>query len=456
MVKNLIKVNRKEKNYILLILLHIVIGLVVFFIPPLSKPLAALVFLVGLFLIVKNQNKNQEVLLASGYIVGSEILFRMTGGIIIYEFAKYSIIIYMLMGMYYNGFSKYAIPYWVFLVLLIPGLLVATETLNLTTDLRKTISFNISGPVCLGISSIYAYNKRVTLAKINQILLCIGLPIISITVYLILYTPDLKEALSIGTGSNYTTSGGFGPNQVATMFGLSMFIFFSRLLLESETRLLFALNLTITFFVTYRGLITFSRGGMITGFVMILILLFYLYSSTKSRGKMKLNYIFGFMVVMFIVTWNYTSNQTDGLIEKRYANQDASGKVKESQLTGREEIFTNEINSFIDNPIFGVGVAKGVEIRSDISGGDITLSHNEISRMMAEHGIFGVIDLLILLLTPIALYLDNKKHIFLWCFILFWLLTINHAAMRLSAAAFVYSLSLLKVYLDEQPAVHRK
>ncbi|MFN4026775.1 MULTISPECIES: O-antigen ligase family protein [Flavobacterium] len=448
--------NRKEKNYILLILLHIVIGLVVFFIPPLSKPLAALVFLVGLFLIVKNQNKNQEVLLASGYIVGSEILFRMTGGIIIYEFAKYSIIIYMLMGMYYNGFSKYAIPYWVFLVLLIPGLLVATETLNLTTDLRKTISFNISGPVCLGISSIYAYNKRVTLAKINQILLCIGLPIISITVYLILYTPDLKEALSIGTGSNYTTSGGFGPNQVATMFGLSMFIFFSRLLLESETRLLFALNLTITFFVTYRGLITFSRGGMITGFVMILILLFYLYSSTKSRGKMKLNYIFGFMVVMFIVTWNYTSNQTDGLIEKRYANQDASGKVKESQLTGREEIFTNEINSFIDNPIFGVGVAKGVEIRSDISGGDITLSHNEISRMMAEHGIFGVIDLLILLLTPIALYLDNKKHIFLWCFILFWLLTINHAAMRLSAAAFVYSLSLLKVYLDEQPAVHRK
>jgi O-antigen ligase len=266
----------------------------------------------------------------------------------------------------------------------------------------------------------------------------------------------LKEALVLGTGSNYTTSGGFGPNQVATMFGLSMFIFFSRLMLESETRLLFALNLIITFLVTYRGLITFSRGGMITGFVMILILLFYLYISTKSKGKTKLNYIFGFMVFMFIVTWNYTSNQTDGLIEKRYANQDASGKVKESQLTGREEIFTNEINSFIDNPIFGVGVAKGVEIRSEISGGDITLSHNEISRMLAEHGIFGVIDLLILLFTPIALYLDNKKHIFLWCFLLFWLLTINHAAMRLSAAAFVYSLTLIKVYLDEQPVVHRQ
>jgi len=447
--------NSNEKNYILLILLHIVIGFVIFFIPALSKPLAALVFLTGLFFIVKNQNKNQEVLLISAYVVGSEIFFRMTGGIIIYEFAKYSIIIFMILGMYYDGFSKNAMPYWVFLILLIPGLLVATETLNLTTDLRKTISFNISGPVCLGIASIYAYNKRVSLTKLNQVLLCIGLPIISITVYLILYTPDLKEALVLGTGSNYTTSGGFGPNQVATIFGMGMFIFFSRLLLESKTKLLFAINIIVTFIITYRGLITFSRGGMITGFVMIILLLLYLYRSTQHQGKSKLHFLFGFMVLMFLATWIYTSNQTDGLIEKRYANQDASGRVKESQFTGREEIFTNEINSFIDNPIFGVGVAKGVEIRTNLTG-EVALTHNEISRMLAEHGLFGIMALLILFLTPIILFLDNKQHIFLWCFMLFWLLTINHAAMRLSAAAFVYSLTLLKVYINEESPLHRK
>jgi O-antigen ligase len=447
--------NVKVKNYILLILLHIVIGLVIFFIPIFSKPLAALVFIVGLFFTMKNQNKNQEVLLFSAYIVGSEIFFRMTGGIILYEFAKYSIIFFMILGMYYNGFSKNAIPYWVFLVLLIPGLLVATESLNLTTDLRKTISFNISGPVCLGVASIYTYNKRISLAKLNQVLLAIGLPIISTTVYLILYTPDLKEALVMGTGSNYTTSGGFGPNQVATMFGIGMFIFFSRLLLESKTKLLFAINLFITFNITYRGLITFSRGGMITGFIMIIILLLYLYMSTKNRGKSKLHYLFGFMVLMSFITWNYTSSQTDGLIEKRYANQDASGRVKESQFTGREEIFTNEINSFIDNPIFGVGVAKGVELRTNLTG-EVALTHNEVSRMLAEHGLFGITALLILLFTPILLFLDNKQHIFLLCFMLFWLLTINHAAMRLSAAAFVYSLTLLKVYINEESPLHRE
>ena len=135
--------NSEEKKYASLILLHIVIGMVIFYIPALSKSFAALVFIIGLFLVVKNQNKNQEVLLVSGYIVGSEILFRMSGGIIIYEYAKYCITFFMILGMYYNGFSKNAVPYWVFLILLIPGLLVATETLNLTTDLRKTISFNI-------------------------------------------------------------------------------------------------------------------------------------------------------------------------------------------------------------------------------------------------------------------------------------------------------------------------
>ena len=39
------------------------------------------------------------------------------------------------------------------------------------------------------------------------------------TTYLFLYTPSIKSVLS-GTGSNFATSGGFGPNQVSTILGL--------------------------------------------------------------------------------------------------------------------------------------------------------------------------------------------------------------------------------------------
>ena len=69
--------------------------------------------------------------------------------------------------------------------------------------------------------------------------------------------------------------------------------------------------------------------------------------------------------------------------------------------------------------------------------------------MIAEHGSLGIVGLLILFLTPLVLYIDNKYNIYLLCFLTFWLLTINHAAMRLAAPAFIYSLSLLKVTPNE-------
>jgi O-antigen ligase len=392
------------------------------------------------------------VLYVSAYIVGSEVFLRMTGGSLLYESSKYGVMMFLTFGMYYSGFSKNTVPFWIYLLLLLPGVILATETLNIGTDIRIQIAFNISGPVCLGIASIYTFNRKILVSQLNNILLSIGLPIFSTTIYLILYTPDLKEVL-VGTGSNFATSGGFGPNQVATVLGMGMFVFFSRLLLESKTRLMFIINLIILLNITYRGLVTFSRGGMLTGFIMIIILLAYLFLKTKNYGRFNLYRILIFMSIAFFITWGYTSIQTGGLIDKRYANKDAAGRNKESNLSGRNDIWNSEIDDFLDHPVFGVGVGKSLEIRKEKSGGNIIASHSEISRTLAEHGMMGIIALLIVLFTPIFLFLDNQQHIYMFCFILFWLLTINHAAMRIAAPAFVYSLSLLKVYMDEEPTI---
>ena len=82
--------------------------------------------------------------------------------------------------------------------------------------------------------------------------------------------------------------------------------------------------------------------------------------------------------------------------------------------------------------------------------GEIVVSHNEITRMIAEHGSFGILGLVILFITPLILYIDNKYNIYLLCCLVFWLLTINHAAMRLAAPAFMYSLALLKVVRNQE------
>lgn len=448
----------KEKNYLFLIAVHIALGVLVFVVPFVSKVYAMLILFGGIYFVVKTKNRNNEVLYAAAYIVGSEVFLRMTNGNPNHEFSKYGVMLFVTMGMFYSGFSKNAIPYWVFLFLLVPGVIIGTQTLNLTTvDIRKTIAFNISGSLCLGFAALYCYNRKIKIEEINNLLLVMGLPIITCTMYLILYTPDLREALS-GTGSNATTSGGFGPNQVATALGLGMFIFFARIILASRTKLLFFVNLILVLNISYRGLLTFSRGGMITGLVMIVILVLFSYKNSKYKGKVKLNYLLVIITITMSAIWIYTESQTGGLIGKRYNNQDALGRVKESRFTGREEIAATEINAFLENPFFGIGVAKGTEYRLEATG-EVVASHNEITRLLAEHGSLGVAMLLILFFTPVFLYLDNKQNIYLFCFLAFWLLTINHTAMRTAAPSFVYALSLLKVrFQDEETplTVHRK
>jgi hypothetical protein len=440
----------KEKNYLFLILLHVLIGVVIFLVPFVSKVYGLLIFGASIFFIVSNRNKNNEVLLAAAYVVGSEVFLRMTEGNPNHEFSKYSVIVFILLGMFYSGFSKNAVPYWVFLITLLPGVFIATQELSLQSEsIRKSIFFNISGPVCLGIASIYCYNRKITMEQMNRILLYMALPIISCTIYLFFYSTYNVKINLTGTGSNTDLSGGFGPNQVATVLGIGMFVFFSRFLFFSKNYFYVAINLFITFLIGYRGLLTFSRGGMITGLVMIVALLVVIYRYSKKERRLSIIKSVSLLAIIFSLLWGLTQSQTGGLIGKRYANQDALGRTKKSNLTGREDLAAGEIQMFIDNPVWGVGVAKGTEIRSE-KAGYLVASHDELTRMLAEHGLFGIFGLLLLIITPIILYADNKQHIYMFCFLIFWFLTINHAAMRTASPSFIYALALLKVKISHE------
>ncbi|GEP50417.1 ligase [Flavobacterium noncentrifugens] len=446
-----------DKNYLYLILGHIVLGAALFYFPLLAKVYGFAIIIFGVYYIFITENKKNEVLYATAYMVGSEIILRMTNGNPLYEFSKYGVILYILMGIYYSGISKHGLSYWIFLLLLIPGVMIALSVIDRTGDLRKEISFAISGPLCLGICSLFTYTREVTFKQINTTLLCVALPIVSCTVFLILYSPTVRDVLT-GTGSSSETSGGFGPNQVSTALGLAIFIFVSRLLFNSKTKLTLAVNLILVAVIGFRGLVTFSRGGILTSVFMIIILLYFTYSKVGNSAKNKINYLILFLGMTLVAVWIYSQNQTDGLLNKRYSNQDAAGREKSSQFTGREEIAAQEIDLFLENPIFGAGAGRSVQLRLEKHGGERVLSHSEITRMLSEHGALGIIGLMILLFTPIILKLDNSHNIYLFCFVVFWLFTINHAAMRMALPAYIYSLSLLKVVMNEEPepAVHRE
>ena len=438
----------KNLSYTSIIFLHIILGILLYLNSKISIPYGLAILSIGLLTILKTENSKNQVLYICGYVIGSEVVIRMTGGYILYEIGKYSIIIFMLMGVYFSGFSKNSFLYWIFLIILIPGVLVATVTLNLDTNIVKAIAFNVSGPICLGVCALYCYQRRITLQELDNVLLCILLPVLTTVTYMFLVTPNVKEVI-ISTQSNSRTSGGFGPNQVATILGLGVFILFTRLIFHSKEKWIIVTNLALLFIVAFRGLVTFSRGGMICSAVMMVLFFVVLFSVTKRSAKVKILWLIGISSFLFLVIWSYSMSQSNGLISNRYANQDAIGRTKSSLLTGREEIMSNEFGLFLENPIMGAGVGKGKENRIEELG-ETVASHNEITRMLAEHGSFGVLGMLILIITPLVLYINNKQNIYLLSFFTFWILTINHAAMRLAAPAFVYALSLLHVYSIEE------
>ena len=441
-------------KYLKFVIIHLLIGLAVFLVPPISKVYAIAIILVGFRYVILRKNANNEALYVAAYIVGAEVFLRMTQGNFFEQYAKYGVMGVLIIGMLFKGFSKNAIMYWIFGLLLLPGVIYGFFTLNFETDIRKAITFNIIGPITLTVSAIYCYQRRITFDQIKNVIDMLAYPLMATLVYMYLYTPSVKDVVT-NTESNFETSGGFGPNQVSTILGLGIFLFFVKIVLISKTTWIRNINILFFIVITFRGIVTFSRGGIITGFAMILIVVVLLLLFTKSHVKSKIIMLVVFGLFALGGIWTYSSIQTGGLIDKRYANQDARGREKVSKLTGRERLIESEFNMFLDNPILGIGVGKNKEYRLETTGIDAA-SHNEITRMLAEHGMFGLFGLTILLITPMVLYLNNKQNIFVFSFVLFWILTINHAAMRLAAPAFIYALSLLKVQFVDETTVPRE
>ena len=444
-----------EVKYLSKIILHIVIGALLFFIdisPSIFFFAVLLYFLVKIVFANKSE-KITTVLKACAYLVGAEVIFRMTDAGLFYESSKYFIIFFILFGIFYDGVSNKAYPYFLFLILMVPSIVVASINIDIDSNLRTNVAFVLSGPVCLGVSAIYCYDKKVSKKQILEILLYLALPVVSLTTYLFLYTPSIKDVLS-GTQSNFATSGGFGPNQVATALGLGMFVFCVNYFLNSKSMLIKIINITLFGLMAFRGIVTFSRGGILTAILMIFAFLIFVYFRSSSRQKTIIITSFLMLLMASSIIWIVSSNQTSGLIDKRYANQDKKGREKEDISAGRIDLFYGELEGFVEKPFLGVG-ASGMKEHRLKTQGEVVATHNELSRLLSEHGILGIIILLILVFKPLDMRSRNRNNYFFYAFLVFWFATINHSAMRIAAPGFIYALALLNLKYEKRP-IYRK
>jgi hypothetical protein len=438
-------------NKITFLLFHVLLGLSIHFVGSFVFVYFAIFLGIGTYWLVINKDKDFQTLSLILYAVGLEILFRMRSEGVLYDLGKYSVIYFCILSFGFIRINLKAWPYFLILILFIPGIILTVNTFFFEIDLRKKIMFNLLGPFSLVIASLYTYNKPISLKRLNEILFVTSGPLVSILTLIIAFTPSNKVEVFSGTSSNFVTSGGFGPNQISVILGLGTFVFFIQFFFNRNNKLYSYFSFFLFFLFAYRGLITFSRGGMITALVMILTFCYIVFKLLIAQARSKFLFIFSILVLLTISAWLFTSYQTSGMINKRYNNQDAAGRFKESRLSGREDIMETDLKFFSDYPVFGVGPGISSMMREE-DGVTGLQAHSEPTRLLAEHGSFGLIILLLLVFVPILKYFRFRQfhHIYFFPFLIFWGLTINHAATRIVAPGVLYALTLLNVSIKNE------
>ncbi|WP_373056892.1 O-antigen ligase family protein [Zunongwangia sp. H14] len=439
--------------YIKLLLLHAVMAFAIYLYRPISPLLMLGVLGYFTFITIQNENRNNEALMGAAYIAGAEVYFRMTDGMVFYETGKYMVIIFLVIGMFFKGTSSKTVPYWTYLLILLPGVIIASLNWGYEFSFRKQVAFNLSGPVCLGVTALYCYYKKINKLDFQKVILMLLLPVISQMIYLFLYTPSLREGL-ISMSGNYAATGGYGPNQISTVMGLGAFLLVIRLF-TIKHKLINILDLILLGLMGYRAVITFSRGGVFTAIICVSLFLFFFYYKQDRREQARINIKIFTIAASFLIIWIVSSINTFGLIGNRYMNRNAAGELKADITTGRAELVETELHAFYNHPVLGIGAGRGRQYREETLGVEIA-SHNEISRLLSEHGLLGVFALLILIFVPVVFWFKFKNNYYFMAFVAFWFLTINHSAMRIALPGFVYGLALLYIVDDKKDPVHRK
>lgn len=436
--------------YLQRLLLHVGIGILVSKFRVLAQVYLLAIVVYFVFQIIRQTNKTYYALGAAAYIAAAEIFLRMSKAMPFWELGKYLVIFFMLLGMFFEGFKLKAWPILAFLFLLLPGVVIAYLNFDYFDEsFRKAVLFNLSGPLSLFATALFCYQREIKFKTLLKVVDVMMLPVLTMVVYIILYAPAL-ENIVFTTESNQAASGGYSGNQVATVLGLGMFLAYIRFLIPYKNNLLNVINIGLLGLLTYRCLLTFSRGGFITAIVMMVVFtgLYINWAPLAKKAKATVK-LLGLGIGGFLL-WGTVMAVTGGLIYNRYAGQNTRGEDQDI-TTGRGDIISNELLAFFEDPFLGVGVGMGKFYRLDLEGDTaVGASHNEVSRMLAEHGVLGILALLILLLIPLGFLLSKNRNLLMLPFVAFWFLTINHSAMRVALPGFMYGFALLSVHYAKQ------
>ncbi len=410
-----------------LLLLHAMLGPLLLVSPAVALLHMGAITLLGIWWSALSP-KTEQITWICAYIVGAEVLWRMVDATIFWEFGKYSIIAFLLMTMIRTGkWSGVFLPF-LFFALLLPSSVLPTANMG-TEELRKQLSFNLSGPLALAVCTCFFWQTTLSAEQLQRMFLALICPIVSIA-SIALFGILANSKLSFNNSSNFATSGGYGPNQVSAVLGLGALAAFLWIFHKNVTRSLKITLLTTAVFLMAQSALTFSRGGLYAAAAAAILAAFYLIRDRRLRAQFALGAVAVFVVVNFLVL-PQLDQFTTGALSKRFSD---------TRMSGRDRIIMDDLEVFNEHMLFGVGPGQAKVFRQ---GHNKAAAHTEFSRLLAEHGVFGLAALLLMIglawrhfrraQTPQAKAIVVALTI--WSF-----LSMASVAMRTVAPAFLFGL----------------
>lgn len=394
-----------------------------------AHALAVLIY--GVYVLMHDA-KPTRLVYVIGYLSMSEIIWRMTKAGVFWEYGKYALALLFILALFRYRLRLSALPV-LYLAVLLPSIILLFGAGNDLSIIRDRISFNLSGPLSLALAALFFRQYKFSGYELRNLMLVMLVPVGALS-GLVLVSTLRADAIYFSDESNFITSGGFGPNQVAAVLGLGVLLAYIYFLFEDHLPGLFRLSaagLAVLLFI--QSVLTFSRGGV---FNLLLPLPLVTLASTHFSERARRGALFGVGVIVLLVylLFPQLDSWTGGNLSQRFTDFGTSG---------REEIARTEFQTFLDNPYFGVGPGGSSSYTLTL-GGIVAVAHTEYSRLLAEHGILGIAALIFMLLMIAQIFARGRTPAARWLALAFaaWaLLDMGHAAMRLSAISLLFGLS---------------
>lgn len=415
------------------LIFHLPLGFLLRVNPIFSTLHAVITIIVGLYFIT-NDNQPTRLIYLMGYITGAELLWRGTHANIFWETGKYAITLLALLGILrYKTNSKINITPLLYFFLLLPSIIM------LPRFDREAIAFSLAGPMAFAFTAIFFASVTLDRSNIKNVFLAILAPITSWGV-LVAFGIFSANVIAFTTSSLFATSGGIGPNQVSSVLGLGALVAFLFIINENESKFARYFVGVIMAWLFVQTILTFSRGGLWTtvGAIFAASLFFFRDKKIRTRYFLLMTVLLSlFYFVIFPALDRFTMGTT-------------SERFSDFESTGRWEIILSDLEVFTRYPLFGVGPFQSKPYHAIYFR--VSSSHTEFSRMLAEHGSFGLLSLLIflgLLLSRFLRKTNLKSKAFIVAFLTWGVLFMSHSATRLVAPSFIIALAFINYKFDE-------